>query len=101
MELDDPRLEAEAVEGLARAYFDLGQPVDAEPFVMRLVELRPASADTARLAAELAFIQGDFERAVAEMERARQGAGETWSPQDAARLVQYRNPGPDPDTQTK
>jgi DNA-binding winged helix-turn-helix (wHTH) protein/tetratricopeptide (TPR) repeat protein len=89
-ELDDRRLEAEAIDGLARAYLDLEQPVDAEPFVIRLAELRPASADTARLAAQLAYLHGDFDRAVVEMERARQDSGETWSRDDAKRLADYR-----------
>jgi DNA-binding winged helix-turn-helix (wHTH) protein/tetratricopeptide (TPR) repeat protein len=97
-ELDDRRLEAEAVEGLAHAYLDLEQPVDAEPLVLRLAELRPASANTARLAARLAYLQGDFGQAVAEMERAREGAGETWSSDDAERLAQYRSMGLDPIT---
>jgi len=89
-DLNDAQLEAEAVTGLARAYLDLELPDEAEPHVLRLIELQPADADTSRLRARLAFFRGDLESAVTEMERARDRAGETWSPEDAEQLARYR-----------
>ena len=94
-ELDDEQLEAEALTSLARAYLDLELPDDAEPHVLRLTQLQPADADTLRLRARLAFFRGDLESAVTEMQRARDRAGETWSPADAERLTRYRDMGSD------
>ena len=89
-DLADRRLEGATLVALARAYLDLEQPRDAAPLITRLDELRPATADTARLHARQAWFEGDVAGAVTELQRARELAGETWSHEDAERLTHYR-----------
>jgi len=86
----DPSIAFPARRDLARAWLELGDPDAAQPYLDAIALARPDHTDVLRLQARMAWERGDVTRAAESMTLARNGAGEAWNDDDAARLERYR-----------
>ncbi|MDH3620890.1 MAG: tetratricopeptide repeat protein [Gammaproteobacteria bacterium] len=75
---------------LARAWLEIGDIDTAQPYLDAAVLERPEHSEVNRLQARMAWEEGDAGTAAEFMALARNGAGERWSDEDAAKLEEYR-----------
>jgi DNA-binding winged helix-turn-helix (wHTH) protein/tetratricopeptide (TPR) repeat protein len=86
----DPSLQAQAALALAAHYLAAGALAEAEPLVQLAERDRPHAADTLRLRARRAELQGDAAAALGLLEQARSAANERWTDTDQSELDRLR-----------
>ena len=90
--LEDPRLEAEAVVRLAWLQLRQGYPFQARPLVQRAVELDrylTDRTDLQRVIAWMAYEEGDYALAMKTQGDLRRQSADVWTEQDEAFLMVY------------